>query len=144
MARETEALELSPAAVERGVKAVFADSARGTYYLAERRDGAGSEVVGCLLITPEWSDWRNGWIWWLQSVYVVQHARRQGVLRAMYRHVQSLAGRSGRVVGLRLYVDGRNRRAQSAYRALGMEGGHYRVFEAMLPPEGRQHPRGKP
>jgi ribosomal protein S18 acetylase RimI-like enzyme len=125
MARETEGLALDPPTVARGVAAVFDDPAKGTYYVAED----GGRLAGCLLITPEWSDWRSGWIWWIQSVYVAPEARRRGVYRALYAHVRRLAAADINVCGIRLYVDKRNARAQEVYRSLGMCGDHYQVFE---------------
>jgi GNAT superfamily N-acetyltransferase len=127
MARETEDLELDPEVVSKGVAAVCDDGVRGRYYIAER-DG---RVVGCLLITYEWSDWRNGSVWWIQSVYVVPECRRQGIYAGLYAHVKGLAGADPNVRGIRLYVDRRNARAQTVYTRLGMNGEHYQVFEWM-------------
>ena len=125
MARETEAKELDPGRSQRGVEAVFAEPARGTYYVALR----GEELVGALLLTSEWSDWRNGVFWWIQSVYVVPSARRAGVFRALYGHVLARARANPDVCGLRLYVEQENRRAQAVYTELGMKAAHYRMFE---------------
>ena len=127
MARETEDLALDPEVVGKGVAAVCDDAARGRYYVAER-DG---RVVGSLLITYEWSDWRNGAVWWIQSVYVVPEARRQGIYAGLYAYVKQLAGADSQVRGIRLYVDRRNTRAQTVYTRLGMNGEHYQVFEWM-------------
>ena len=85
------------------------------------------------MITKEWSDWRNGAFWWIQSVYVRPEFRRQGVYRRLYRHVQALAKKDRRVCGFRLYVERENRRAQVTYRALGMEKTRYLVFEELKP-----------
>ena len=125
MALETEGRELDPERVRAGVEAVFADPSRGTYWLALR----GEEVLGGLLITHEWSDWRNGTFWWIQSVYVVPHARRSGVFRQLYEHVAARARANPDVCGLRLYVDHENRSAQDVYRKLGMREARYRFFE---------------
>ena len=133
LARESEGLELDPRAVLRGVRAVFKDPARGTYYVAEERGRLGARLVGCLLVTTEWSDWRNGMWWWVQSVYVVPPARRRGVFRALYGHVKRLAERRRGVRGLRLYVYRRNARARKVYEALGMSGGYYRTYEWAVP-----------
>jgi len=95
------------------------------------RDGT---FAGCLMVTREWSDWRHGWIWWIQSLYVPPAGRRQGVFRALYRRVLDDARAAG-ARGLRLYVDRRNAAAQKAYAAVGMDGDHYRVFERVLPAE---------
>lgn len=125
MAMETEQKVLDRAICTAGVQAVFEDTARGRYYVAEL-DG---RVVASLLITYEWSDWRNGNFWWLQSVYVTDNARGHGVFRKMYADVRDRAARDSTVCGLRLYVDRRNARAQDVYRRLGMDGDHYQVFE---------------
>jgi len=125
LALEAEGRQLAPDAVRAGVRRVLADPTRGVYYLAER-DG---KVVGQLLITREWSDWRDGWFWWIQSVYVTPAARRQGVFRALYEHVCAAARRAGEVCGVRLYVDARNVRAQQVYERLGMQRTEYCLYE---------------
>jgi ribosomal protein S18 acetylase RimI-like enzyme len=127
MARETENFELHRHTVMRGVEAVFEDRNLGRYFVAE----AGSRPVASLLITPEWSDWRNGVVWWIQSVYVIPERRGKGVYRGLYLHVQGLAERNESVKGIRLYVDRTNTAAQDVYRRLGMNGEHYTVFEWM-------------
>jgi GNAT superfamily N-acetyltransferase len=127
MALETEDLALDLEVVSNGVAAVCDNAARGRYYVAER-DG---RVIGCLLITHEWSDWRNGTVWWIQSVYVVPEARRQGIYAGLYDHVKKLAEADPQVRGIRLYVARRNTRAQTVYARLGMNGEHYQVFEWM-------------
>jgi len=132
MARETEQLRLDPATVSAGVSAVFARPELGRYYVAHGGDG----VLGALLITFEWSDWRNGTVWWIQSVYVAPHARQRGVYAGLYRHIQELAAADPTVRGIRLYVDKRNRRAQEVYGRLGMNGEHYQVFEWLADGEG--------
>ena len=127
MAWETEEKRLDPATIGRGVRAVFDEPRRGFYLVAEL-DGA---AVGCLLVTYEWSDWRCGDFWWVQSVYVAPEARRAGVFRRMYSHVKGMAEGAG-AVGLRLYVELENERAQSTYGGLGMERCHYYMYEAAL------------
>ena len=127
MAHETEEVELDRPTVIKGVQAVFDDATRGHYFVAEI-DG---EVVASLMITHEWSDWRNRMVWWIQSVYVSPDARQHGVFRALYAHVRDAARAEG-AGGLRLYVDTTNVRAQQVYAALGMNGDHYRVFEDMF------------
>ena len=112
--------------VTRGVKAVFDDVSRGRYFVA---DVAG-RVVASLLITYEWSDWRDGNVWWIQSVYVDSLHRGGGVYRGMYEQVKAIAEREN-ARGIRLYVDRRNTRAQEVYRRCGMNGEHYLVFEWM-------------
>ena len=126
MARETESIELDGSVVTRGVHAVFDDPSRGRYFVAE----AEGEVIASLLITYEWSDWRNGNVWWIQSVYVRPAFRRRGVYARMYKHVKAIAQRED-VRGIRLYVDRRNAPAQDVYRRCGMDGEHYLVFEWM-------------
>jgi len=125
MALETEGRELDPERLRPGVEAVFADPARGNYHMALRAD----VPVGSLLLTSEWSDWRNGVFWWIQSVYVLPDARRQGVFSALYRHVLEKARTDPEVCGVRLYVDHDNVRAQEVYRRLGMREARYRFFE---------------
>src|SRR5262245_1410252 len=111
LARETEHRSLDPAVLARGVDRVLADPARGRYFVAEE----GGRVVGQLLLTYEWSDWRDGWIWWIQSVYVQADARRGGVFRALYDHVARSAEEGPDVVALRLYVERDNHAAQATY-----------------------------
>ena len=127
MARETEDFELNRIVVSRGVEAVFEDRSLGRYFVAD----AGPELAGALLITPEWSDWRNGIVWWIQSVYVAPAYRRQGVYAGLYALVKRLAEAHEMVKGIRLYVDRRNTAAQEVYARLGMNGEHYQVFEWM-------------
>jgi GNAT superfamily N-acetyltransferase len=127
LARETEHLELDESILRDGVRALLEKRAPGAYWMAEL-DG---RVVGQLLITFEWSDWRNRMVWWIQSVYVLAEARQHGVFRALYAHVRSEAEAAG-AGGLRLYVDTTNTRAQRVYASLGMNGDHYRVFEDMF------------
>ncbi len=126
MARETEELELNKNTVTRGVNAVFANQSRGQYYVADD-DG---KVVASLLITFEWSDWRNCSVWWFQSVYVLPEYRRRGIFRKMYNHIKSLAEAED-AGGLRLYVETKNIRARKTYEALGMSSEHYAFYEWM-------------
>jgi GNAT superfamily N-acetyltransferase len=127
LARESENVVLDVATLHEGVRALLEGRAPGRYWAAEE-DG---RVVGQLLITYEWSDWRNRMVWWIQSVYVAPDQRRRGVLTALYERVRREAKEAG-CGGLRLYVDNGNGRAQAAYTALGMNGEHYRVFEDMF------------
>jgi ribosomal protein S18 acetylase RimI-like enzyme len=127
MARETEGVELDPETVERGAGAVFADPARGEYLVAE---DAG-RLVGCLMVTPEWSDWRNGTVLWIQSLYVVPELRGQGVYRALWEHLRARVQAASDLMGIRLYVDKRNTVAQRVYERLGMTREHYELFEWM-------------
>ncbi len=126
MAWETEEMKLNPELVAQGVKAVFDDSYRGQYYVAESE----GKVIASLLITYEWSDWRNCNIWWFQSVYVVPEFRRQGIFRKMYGDIRDEAEEQG-IGGLRLYVETGNARARKTYEALGMSSGHYSFYEWM-------------
>jgi len=126
MARETEELTLDKVTVTKGVNAVFHDLSRGQYYVAE----SSGIVVASLLITYEWSDWRNCNVWWFQSVYVVPDFRRQGIFRKMYMHIRQLAEENN-IAGLRLYVETKNSRAQKTYEALGMSSEHYSFYEWM-------------
>ena len=116
LAWESERKQLDLAILRTGVRAVFADPAKGFYVVAER-DG---EVIGQSAITYEWSDWRNGWFWWVQSVYVREDARRQGVFSALYRHLEAAAAVDPAVIGVRLYVERENDRARQTYCALGL------------------------
>src|SRR5689334_19230180 len=117
MAWETERRRLKPATVRRGVAALIKSPPRGTYFVAEDK----GEVVGQLLITYEWSDWRNGNFWWIQSVYVREDFRGCGVFRALFAHIEALAKRRRDVCGLRLYVEAHNKGAQKTYARLGMK-----------------------
>lgn len=135
MALETEGIALDPEALQAGVRAVLARRAPGSYFVLEE-DG---RVLAQLLITHEWSDWRNADVWWIQSVYVWPEQRRRGLFRTFYRAILEEA-RAARAAGLRLYVHESNQRAQATYAALGMHGGRYRVYEAMFDePPGSDH-----
>ncbi|EIE21603.1 acyl-CoA N-acyltransferase [Coccomyxa subellipsoidea C-169] len=125
MAKETEDLELDEKTVQAGVQAILSDPAKGTYFLLEE----GGKIVAQLMITYEWSDWRNSQIWWVQSVYVHPDHRRRGLYKALYRHIQTCAA-AEKACGVRLYVDVGNNRAQQTYKSLGMTS-HYLVFEDM-------------
>ena len=127
MAKETEDFALDRPTVEKGVHAVFDDPHKGAYWIAEL-DG---DVVGCLLTVPEWSDWRNGTVLWIHSVYVIPRARRRGVFRMMYETLKTTVEQSADLRGLRLYVEQENERAQKTYNAMGMDGNHYKMFEWM-------------
>lgn len=126
MARETEGRELDRRVLTKGVERVLKDPALGRYFVAER----GDEVVGQVLVTTEWSDWRNGQVWWLQSVYVSKRHRREGVYRQLHEHVRETA-HAEKVIGLRLYVERDNLPAQATYRGLGMDASQYLMFEEM-------------
>lgn len=134
LARETEALELDPEVVISGVHGMLQHPERGFYVVAEAGDAG---VIGSLMITSEWSDWRDGHIWWVQSVYVTPPWRRRGVYRRLYDNVRERARALGTVRGMRLYVEGGNVNAQRTYRAMGMTPTSYLVFEEMLAAPGR-------
>ncbi|MBI5277176.1 MAG: GNAT family N-acetyltransferase [Burkholderiales bacterium] len=127
MAFETEGKELDPQRADAGTARLFADPALGFYLVAED----SGEVVASLMVTTEWSDWRNAQFWWIQSVYVRQDRRRQGLFRTLYRALHAMAADDPGVCGFRLYVERDNRNAQSTYRALGMDETHYLVYEEL-------------
>jgi GNAT superfamily N-acetyltransferase len=125
LAVETEDHVLDPDLIGPGVAALLQDATKGRYWLAEHN----GQVIGQIGVTYEWSDWRNGMLWWIQSVYISQEMRRQGVFATLYRHVESLARATKGVCGLRLYVKKNNLRAQETYLALGMSRPGYQVME---------------
>jgi len=125
MALEAEHKRLEPSVVRAGVRTVLADTGKGRYFVAEL-DG---RPVGQLMITYEWSDWRNGNFWWIQSVYVLPDARRRGVFRSLFTRLEQSARAAGNVCGIRLYVERENTRAQATYRQCGMADAGYLVME---------------
>ncbi|MFQ6613383.1 MAG: GNAT family N-acetyltransferase [Fidelibacterota bacterium] len=125
MARETEGKVLDSQVVRQGVTALLSDARKGVYYLAE----INGKIAGQLMITTEWSDWRNREFWWIQSVYIHPEFRRQGIYSALHTEIRSLARRAGNVCGLRLYVDKQNRLAQKTYASQGMVPAHYDLYE---------------
>jgi len=125
LARETEDLRLEPLCVQQGVAALLSDPAKGLYYVAE----VNGVIVGQLMITYEWSDWRNGNLWWIQSVYVKQEFRRQGVFRELFKYLEALARRLKDVRSLRLYMHADNSNARRSYENMGMHRTKYEVFE---------------
>jgi predicted GNAT family acetyltransferase len=127
MAKETEGVSLDEIAVNNGVNAVFNDPHKGTYYVATDDD----KIIASLLLTPEWSDWRNSWVMWIQSVYVVPESRGKGVFKSMYKYITNMAKESSKIAGVRLYVDLSNSSARNVYAKLGMVGDHYQLFEWM-------------
>jgi len=128
LAEETEGKRLSPEKLEPGVRAALRDEKKARYYVA----CSAERVIGQVMYTKEWSDWRNGEIWWLQSVYVAPDFRGRGVFRSLYEHVYQLAEADENVVGLRLYVERENARAQQTYKKLGMTAPGYHVMEALF------------
>ena len=127
MAMESEGLALDPERVRKGVEAVLEDNAKGQYVTAR----LGGKVVGCLMITREWSDWNSCWYWWIQSVYVLPEYRGRGIYKAMYNKVLDLA-KNACVSQIRLYVDKENTIAQMVYQKLGMAECHYCLYEKDL------------
>ena len=125
MAEETEAKKLDLGISVSGVRALLERPQNGRYLVAEQ----GDEIVGSLMVTTEWSDWRNGFFWWVQSVYVRPEFRRQGVYRALYTEVRIHAKAQPDVCGIRLYVENENDSAQKTYEALGMKKTGYRLYE---------------
>jgi GNAT superfamily N-acetyltransferase len=127
LAIETEGKTLDLARLARGVARALEDPDRLRYWVVE--PAAGGPIVGQAAVTREWSDWRDGWIWWFQSVYVHPDFRRLGLFRALHGHVRELALNAGDVIGLRLYVESENHKAQRTYQSLGMSSGGYHVLE---------------
>ncbi|MFK5857245.1 MAG: GNAT family N-acetyltransferase [Bacteroidota bacterium] len=127
MAKETENYDLDKDTVDKGVISVFRDPQKGKYYIATDED----KIIASLLITHEWSDWRNSWVYWIQSVYVITEKRGQGVFKMMYNHILEYVKNNNEVAGLRLYVDIKNTAARNVYGKIGMNGDHYQVFEWM-------------
>lgn len=127
MAKETEQIDLEREIVKKGVDAVFKDPTKGIYFIAE----SDNRVIASLMITFEWSDWRNGNVYWIQSVYVLPEFRKHGVFKSIYQHVKDIVKNDKNVTGLRLYVDKTNVNARKVYEALGMDDEHYQLFEWM-------------
>jgi RimJ/RimL family protein N-acetyltransferase len=129
MALETENVTLDISTLTLGVQRLFKDPSKGRYYVGEE----DSEIMGCLMTTYEWSDWRNGTVLWIQSVYVPKEFRSKGVYKKMYSHILQLVETDPDLKGIRLYVDKSNEAAQRAYEKIGMNGDHYTVYEWMKP-----------
>lgn len=129
LAEETEGRTLDQSLIASGVAALLADATKGRYWIA-MVDG---EVVGQLMVTCEWSDWRDGMIWWIQSVYISAKFRRKGVFSTLYAHVECLVNADPVACGIRLYVEKNNSHAQDTYRNLGITESGYLVMETMLP-----------
>ena len=125
MALETEGKTLDPDVLRQGVEAVFEDRNKGFYVVAEE----GGRIVGGLMVTFEWSDWRNGWFWWIQSVYVLPEVRGKHIYSRLYDFVKEAAARQGDVCGFRLYVEKDNLHAQKVYDSVGMERSYYLMYE---------------
>ena len=129
MALETEGKRLDAEILESGVAAVFSDDRKGFYVVAEEE---GGKIIGGLMITFEWSDWRNRWFWWIQSVYILPEWRGRSVYRRLYEFVKDRARGAGDVCGFRLYVEKENVNAQVVYKKLDMEQSYYLMFEELL------------
>jgi ribosomal protein S18 acetylase RimI-like enzyme len=129
MAFETEQKELIPEVVSRGVDELLNNPGLGFYVVAER----DNEIIGSLMVTTEWSDWRNGMFWWIQSVYVKPNERRKGIYTGLYNFIRESANKNPTVCGFRLYVETQNSLAQNAYKALGMKKTDYRIYEELKP-----------
>ena len=129
LAWETEHRQLDLGRLTQSVAALLADPAKGTYFVAESPADGTNAVTGQLLITYEWSDWRNGTFWWIQSVYVRKESRGRGIFRALFEHVKKLAQQREDVCGLRLYMEAGNIVARKAYARLGMKPTEYELFE---------------
>lgn len=129
MAFETEGKRLDEAVLRNGVAAVLSDAEKGFYVVAENANG---EIVGGLLVTFEWSDWRNSWFWWIQSVYILPEERGKKIYSLLYKFVKTEAGKKDDVCGFRLYVERENERARKVYEKLGMERSHYLMYEEAL------------
>ena len=127
MAKETEQIDLDRDIVRKGVNAIFNSPAKGIYFVAE----SGGEIIASLLITFEWSDWRNGNVYWMHSIYVLPEFRKKGVFKTMYLHLKNIVQKDEDIRGLRLYVDKTNTNAQKVYEIMGMDGNHYLLYEWM-------------
>jgi len=125
MAQETEDLTLVDQKIKKGVEAVFNDPEKGFYIVAT----SNSQTVASMMITPEWSDWRNGYFLWIQSLYVIPTFRKQGVFRNMYQYIKQTVVETANYLGLRLYVEENNNTAIDVYLNVGMKGSHYKMFE---------------
>ena len=128
MAMETENKRLDSDILSAGVLSIFDDDRKGFYVVAE----SDERIVGGLMVTYEWSDWRSGWFWWIQSVYIEPEYRGRGIYSELYSFVKNRAREVGGVCGFRLYVEKDNRHAQDVYRKLGMEETYYQMFEEKL------------
>jgi ribosomal protein S18 acetylase RimI-like enzyme len=129
MALETEGKRLAPGVLRSGVEAVFSDDKKGFYIVARSSD---DQIVGSLMITFEWSDWRGKWFWWIQSVYILPEFRGRGIYRLLYEFVKETARDRQNVCGFRLYVEKENTNAQNVYEKLGMKPSHYLMYEETL------------
>jgi GNAT superfamily N-acetyltransferase len=125
MAMETEGLSLSKATVLKGIEHLFEQPQKGEYWGVYFEN----KIIACTLTIPEWSDWRNGTVLWIHSVYVEQEYRKRGLFRLLYEHLKTMVAEDSALLGIRLYVDKTNVSAQKVYKSLGMNGEHYQLFE---------------
>ncbi|MEK6233352.1 MAG: GNAT family N-acetyltransferase [Planctomycetales bacterium] len=130
LAEESESIQLDPVVLTQGVAALLEDEKKGRYFVAERE----GRIIGQIMITYEWSDWRNGPIWWLQSVYVAPDARRQGVFRQLFGFIENTMEQDSQAVGLRLYVENDNTAAQETYKRLSFQTSPYHVMQKLQTP----------
>lgn len=129
MALETEQKELIAEVISKGVDKLLSNPDLGFYVVAER----DNEVIGSLMVTPEWSDWRNGLFWWIQSVYIKPNERRKGIYTKLYKFIRESANNNPSICGFRLYVEKTNILARNTYEALGMMETNYRIYEELKP-----------
>ena len=129
MAFETENITLLPEIVEQGITAVIQDDSKGKYYKIVDK----GRLIGCMLNTYEWSDWRNGYVVWIQSLYILPAYRKLGIFKAAYRYMQEIVQKNPQYKGIRLYVDRRNEPAIAAYKSVNMNNEHYEMFEWLKP-----------
>jgi len=128
MAKETEDIYLDIPVVKEAVESIFEDQQKGIYYVAVDEN---DDVLGCLMTTTEFSEWRNGTVIWIQSVYVKQEARKRGIFKALYAHIKQMVEKDPELMGIRLYVEGHNINAQRVYINMGMNSDHYKMYEWM-------------
>ncbi|RFC39736.1 MAG: Ribosomal protein S18 acetylase RimI [Candidatus Nitrotoga sp. CP45] len=129
IALETEQKELIPEVISKGVNKLLNNPDLGFYVVAER----DNEVIGSLMVTPEWSDWRNGLFWWIQSVYIKPNERRKGIYTKLYNFIRESANNNPNICGFRLYVEKTNIFAKNTYEALNMIETDYRIYEELKP-----------
>jgi len=127
LAEETENLVLDKSILKEGIVNLLEDDGKGMYWIAEIE----GEKIGCVMIQKEWSDWRNGSVFWIHSVYVKAQYRKKGVFRSMYSFFQDMVKKDDNLKGLRLYVDKTNQNAIKTYAAMGMTREHYDLYEWM-------------
>lgn len=125
MAYETEQITLDDSVLSSGVKNVFSDHSLGFYLIVENEN----KIIASMLLTPEWSDWRNSLFLWIQSLYVLPDFRKKGVFKLLYNYVKTMVSQSDKYSGIKLYVDQDNKKAQEAYSKVGMEASHYHLYE---------------